>query len=132
MKKSIPVIDMWAPIVPSREIMEYVADHFPEPQLGYLRVFFKTDSTLGAFKKLALDMVSDDEAVLASLDEANIRMALITGFDEAISIPRSSRGLYGIMRSPSIPQEAETISFGFASSIRVASSCGANPPKTTE
>ena len=34
---------MWAPIVPSREIMAYVADHFPEPMLGYLRVFFKQE-----------------------------------------------------------------------------------------
>ena len=36
------VIDMWAPIVPSREIMNHVADNFPEAQLGYLRVFQKT------------------------------------------------------------------------------------------
>lgn len=41
MTTDIPVIDMWAPIVPSREIMAHAADHFPPPQLGYLRVFFK-------------------------------------------------------------------------------------------
>ena len=33
---------------------------------------------------------------------------------------------------PSMPQEAETISTGFASLMRVASSLAAKPPKTTE
>ncbi len=32
----------------------------------------------------------------------------------------------------STPHEAEIMSFGFASSIRVANSFGAKPPKTTE
>ena len=40
--------------------------------------------------------------------------------------------LYGITRLTSMPQEAETISFGAASFIRVANSSAANPPKTTE
>ena len=35
-------------------------------------------------------------------------------------------------RLPSMPQEAESIRVGFASSMRVASSLGAKPPKTTE
>ena len=48
-----PVIDMWAPIVPARETMAYVAHHYPEPQLGYLRAVFKTPPELGAFEKLA-------------------------------------------------------------------------------
>jgi len=34
--------------------------------------------------------------------------------------------------STSMPQEAETISLGWQSSIRVASSLAAKPPKTTE
>jgi hypothetical protein len=36
------------------------------------------------------------------------------------------------MRPGSIPHEAVTTTFGFASSIRLASSCDAKPPKTTE
>ncbi len=36
------------------------------------------------------------------------------------------------MRPGSIPQEAARIALGRASSIRVASSGAANPPKTTE
>ncbi len=35
-------------------------------------------------------------------------------------------------RLPSMPHEAETTTLGAASSIRRASSRGANPPKTTE
>ncbi len=31
-----------------------------------------------------------------------------------------------------MPQDAETITFGVASSMRTASSLGANPPNTTE
>ena len=31
-----------------------------------------------------------------------------------------------------MPQDAETITLGLASSIRIASSFGAKPPKTTE
>jgi hypothetical protein len=45
---------------------------------------------------------------------------------------RSSSGLYAMTRLPSMPQEAETTTLGAASSMRRASSCGANPPKTTE
>ena len=36
------------------------------------------------------------------------------------------------MRPGSMPQEAEMISFGLASSMRVASSGAAKPPNTTE
>jgi hypothetical protein len=45
---------------------------------------------------------------------------------------RSSSGLYSITRAPSMPQDADTTTFGEASSMRTASSLGAKPPKTTE
>jgi predicted TIM-barrel fold metal-dependent hydrolase len=83
MSDTIPVIDMWAPIVPSREIMAHAASHFPEPQLGYLRVFFKMNATAEAFRDFARGLTSDDEAILARLDAAGIARTLITGFDEA-------------------------------------------------
>ncbi len=41
-------------------------------------------------------------------------------------------GLYSTTRVGSIPQDAATITFGVASSIRAASSFGAKPPNTTE
>ena len=44
----------------------------------------------------------------------------------------SSIGLYSTTRLGSMPQDAATITLGFASSMRAASSAGANPPKTTE
>lgn len=74
---------MWAPIVPAREIMAYAADHFPPPQLGYLRVFWKGEPSLDAFRRAALAMAADDAEVIASLDAAHITRTLITGFDEA-------------------------------------------------
>jgi uncharacterized protein len=83
MSDPIPVIDMWAPVVPSHEIIGHMLDHFPEPQLGYVRVFFKRAPTVEAFREFARLLESDDEVILASLDAANIRHALITGFDEA-------------------------------------------------
>lgn len=85
MTETIPVIDMWAPIVPSREIMAHTANHFPEPQLGYLRVFFKMNATAEAFREFAQELTSDDEAILARLDAAGISRTMITGFDEASS-----------------------------------------------
>ena len=48
------------------------------------------------------------------------------------SIAASSIGLYSTTRDGSRPQDAETITLGRASSIRAASSAGANPPNTTE
>jgi hypothetical protein len=47
-------------------------------------------------------------------------------------IARSSIGLYSTIRVTSIPQEADTTTFGAASSMRSASSLAANPPNTTE
>ena len=44
----------------------------------------------------------------------------------------SSIGLYSTTRLGSMPQLAETIATGLASSMRAASSAGAKPPKTTE
>ncbi|MGH7899820.1 MAG: amidohydrolase family protein, partial [Candidatus Binatia bacterium] len=85
MAADFPVIDMWSPIVPTREIMNHVADNFPEAQLGYLRVFQKRAPDLAAYRHAARAMAMDDDAILAGLDAANIRRALITGFDEASS-----------------------------------------------
>ncbi len=49
----------------------------------------------------------------------------------ASRIASSSSGLYCTMRPGSMPQLAEKISFGLASSMRVASSLAAKPPNTT-
>jgi predicted TIM-barrel fold metal-dependent hydrolase len=83
MDSTIPAIDMWAPIVPTREIIAHVAEHFPEPQLGYLRVFWKQTPTPETVAQVLRGLATDDAAILRSLDAANISRALITGFDEA-------------------------------------------------
>jgi hypothetical protein len=80
----IPVIDMWAPIVPTREIIAHVAaGNFPEPQLGYLRVFWKdARPTLDMAHRAVAALARDDADILAALDAARITRALVTGFDE--------------------------------------------------
>ncbi len=60
------------------------------------------------------------------------RITQRSGWWPASSMARSRIGLYSMTRLPSIPQDAETITFGVASSIRVASSGAAKPPNTTE
>ncbi len=83
MADPIPVIDMWAPFVPTREIIADVAENFPAPQLGYLRVFFKQEPDAEGWRKAAHALARDDADILADLDAAHIRRTLITGFDEA-------------------------------------------------
>jgi len=83
MTEIVPAIDMWAPIVPARDVMAYAAEHFPLPQLGYLRVFWKGEASAEQFQRLCRAVACDDAAVLAALDAAHITRALITGFDEA-------------------------------------------------
>jgi hypothetical protein len=74
---------MWAPLLPSREICAWVGEHFPQPMLGYLRVFWRREPTQETVRKAVAALVRDDEAILASLDAAGIARALVTGFDEA-------------------------------------------------
>ena len=83
MPEATRVIDMWAPIVPSHEIIAHTSENFPDAMLGYIRVFFKRDPTPEVVRKFMSALSQDDSAILASLDEAGISQALITGFDEA-------------------------------------------------
>lgn len=79
----IAAIDMWAPIVPSTEIIEHVAQHFPPQQLQYLKVFTKQQISAEQFRAYAHSLVRDDDEIRADLDAAGITRSLITGFDEA-------------------------------------------------
>ena len=56
-----------------------------------------------------------------------VRLVAAAGSSAASSI-----GLYSTTRVGSIPQDAETMTLGRASSMRTASSAGAKPPNTTE
>ena len=70
--------------------------------------------------------------VIAAADCSRCRMRQASGLCGDISIARSSSGLYFTTRPGSSPHEAETITFGLASAMRVASSAAAKPPNTTE
>lgn len=76
------VIDMWAPIVPSEEIMGHVADHFPELQLSYLSIFSGMEVTREQYAEYARTLVRSDSEICDSLDAAGIERCLITGFVE--------------------------------------------------
>jgi len=78
----IPVIDMWAPIVPSHEIVAHVSANFPIEQLQYLEVFTKQRIGEEEFAAYAKTLARDDEEILAELDRAGIRRSVITGFNE--------------------------------------------------
>jgi predicted TIM-barrel fold metal-dependent hydrolase len=65
------------------DVMAYVGEHFPEPQLGYLRVFWKGEASPETFRRAATAMTADDAQVMAEIDRAAISHVLITGFDEA-------------------------------------------------
>ncbi len=60
------------------------------------------------------------------------KMMHFSGLEAARSMAPSSRGLYLMTRWTSMPQEAEMMTLGLASLMRVASSLAAKPPKTTE
>jgi hypothetical protein len=79
-------IDMWAPIVPTPDVMRHVAEHFPKEMAGYLRVFFKREPRVEEFRAAASFLEQTEEQVLASLDAAGIEKTLITGFDEHSSV----------------------------------------------
>lgn len=79
---SVPVIDMWAPLVPSAEIVDDLRAGFPAEQLRYLEVFTKRTISAQQFSDYADSLRRTDNQILDSLDAAGITLSLITGFDE--------------------------------------------------
>ena len=76
--------DMWAPLLPTPEIVRHVVEHFPDKMLGYLRVFGKRAPTREQVAQLrAVEQGVED--VVAALDAAGLTRTLISGFDEASS-----------------------------------------------
>jgi uncharacterized protein len=80
------VVDMWAPILPTPDVMRYVSEHFPKEMSGYLRVFFKQEPRHGEFRKIAQSFGRGEDEVIELLDSAGIDRTLITGFDEFSSV----------------------------------------------
>ena len=79
---TVPVIDMWAPIVPSAEVIDDLRVGFPAEQLQYLEVFTKTTISAEQFSDYADTLRRNDDQILDSLDAAGITLSLITGFNE--------------------------------------------------
>ena len=72
-------------------------------------------------------------AIICASSCGRCRIRQAPGLCAESAIASSSSGLYLTIRPPvSIPQLAERITFGLASSMRVASSRAAKPPNTTE
>lgn len=78
----VPVIDMWAPIVPTREVVDELRADFPAEQLQYLEVFTKQRISPEQFAAYAATLERSDTKILGDLDAAGITRSLITGFDE--------------------------------------------------
>jgi predicted TIM-barrel fold metal-dependent hydrolase len=86
MSEKPTVIDMWAPILPTPDVMRYVSEHFPKEMSGYLRVFFKQEPRPDEFRNIARAFGRAEEEVIELLDAAGIDRTLITGFDEFSSV----------------------------------------------
>jgi predicted TIM-barrel fold metal-dependent hydrolase len=80
------IVDMWAPILPTPDVMRYVSEHFPKEMAGYLRVFFKQEERPEEFRSIAQAFGRAEEEVIDLLDAAGIERTLITGFDEWSSV----------------------------------------------
>jgi predicted TIM-barrel fold metal-dependent hydrolase len=80
------VVDMWAPILPTPDVMRHVSEHFPKEMSGYLRVFFKQEPRPQEFRKVAQAFGRAEDEVIELLDAAGIDRTLITGFDEWSSV----------------------------------------------
>src|SRR3989442_15679560 len=94
------IIDMWAPILPVPEIMAHIAENFPEPMLGYLRVFWKQPPSQEAIRAGAPAMARSLDDVLAAIDAAGIGPLLIAGLVEA---PTPGRPFLPHHRAPPRP-----------------------------
>lgn len=73
---------MWAPIVPSREVIADLRAGFPAEQLRYLEVFTKQSVSAEQFAAYAASLERSDAQIVSELEAAGIARSLISGFDE--------------------------------------------------
>ncbi|HUH80690.1 MAG TPA: amidohydrolase family protein [Solirubrobacteraceae bacterium] len=76
---------MWAPIVPSAEVIAGLRAGFPAEQLRYLEVFTKQSISAEQFAAYASSLEHSDDQIISELDAAGIKASLISGFDEHTS-----------------------------------------------
>ena len=88
----IPVIDMWAPIVPSAEVIAGLRAGFPDEQLRYLEVFTKQSISSEQFAAYAAGAGAQRRADhLRARAPPRIPASLISGFDERSTLRRDLR-----------------------------------------
>jgi predicted TIM-barrel fold metal-dependent hydrolase len=80
---------MWAPVVPSDEIIAHTTANSPAELLPYLSVFTKQPATQERWAEYVEHLRRTDEEIIDDLDRAGIAKALITGFDEASTCGRT-------------------------------------------
>lgn len=62
----VPVIDMWAPFVPSAEVIDDLREGFPVELLSYFEVFTKTTISAEQFGAYAESLRRTDDQILDS------------------------------------------------------------------
>ncbi|MEW6735840.1 MAG: amidohydrolase family protein [Acidobacteriota bacterium] len=82
------IIDMWAPIVPTAEMVKHIEGNFAKEMLGYLRIFSNIPVNENMFTTYIANFAGGVplERFVAIMDAAGIERSLITGFDEASSV----------------------------------------------
>src|SRR5689334_23356235 len=87
------IIDMWAPLLPTKPYLDYIEKSFPLQMLGYLRIFHHKEvdeSSVGEFvagMRAGGEMQLDQ--IVKVMDMSGIEQMLITGFDELTSCGRT-------------------------------------------
>jgi len=66
----IPVIDMWAPIVPVPEVTAYTVDNFPDADAQLPAGLLQDRATQEAFRARAAAIATPLEGVIGALDAA--------------------------------------------------------------
>lgn len=107
----VPVIDMWAPFVPSAEVIDDLREGFPVELLSYFEVFTKTTISAEQFGAYAESLRRTDDQILDSLDDAGITRSLIT---DSMNGPRVVSPLSTMPRWPPSRPAIQIGSYSFA------------------
>ncbi len=84
-----PIIDMWAPILPTPEMLAEGSERFPHEMLGYLRVFFKLEANPEGVERLMKRVEMPEDLVFEAIAASGITQSLVTGFDELSAVGKT-------------------------------------------
>lgn len=87
------IIDMWAPVLPTKPYLDYMENSFPLQMLGYLRIFHHQQIDENSVQRFIAGLRKGGEMALDQIvkikDMAGIERTSITGFDEFTSAGRT-------------------------------------------